>query len=306
MCPRAFSYFLWRRYYQVYAPDVPSPLTAPFQPFKDEFKALTARLARADFEVSIAVSVPAPGPSPEPSTDDERDAFFGAHGFEYVNGHSPPTADHATAPTEGPSHPHRVPAPNPEHEGVPGISRIADALSTILWPSMVRRAAPQRLLPPDNDNDGDGDGLLSLLRRREMIALERWLEQGANDDEDDEDGPDPWAGALRSSEPQAASGFDDNFSDFVSAGADPALPSRADVAAVSRRIFDAGGCAEDADADADADADGGCAQAPFDLSRVLGALEAMKEEIAGIADEDEKRRAAAKVALGLVYGLEEG
>lgn len=44
--------------------------------------------------------------------------------------------------------------------------------------------------------------------------------------------------------------------------------------------------------------------APFDLSRVLGALQQMKEEISGMENEDERRKAAARVALGLVYGLE--
>jgi hypothetical protein len=44
--------------------------------------------------------------------------------------------------------------------------------------------------------------------------------------------------------------------------------------------------------------------APFDLSRVLSTLEEMKAEIAGIDDEAERRKAAARVALGLVYGLE--
>lgn len=41
----------------------------------------------------------------------------------------------------------------------------------------------------------------------------------------------------------------------------------------------------------------------FDFSKVLGALQGVKEEIAGMADEDERRKAAARVALGLVYGL---
>ena len=44
----------------------------------------------------------------------------------------------------------------------------------------------------------------------------------------------------------------------------------------------------------------------FDLSRVLNALQNMKEEISGMEDEDERRKAAARVALGLVYGLEQG
>ena len=42
----------------------------------------------------------------------------------------------------------------------------------------------------------------------------------------------------------------------------------------------------------------------FDLSRVLNALQNMKEEIAGMEDEEERRKAAARAALGLVYGLE--
>lgn len=40
----------------------------------------------------------------------------------------------------------------------------------------------------------------------------------------------------------------------------------------------------------------------FDLQGVLGALQVLKEEIAGMPDE-ERRKAAARVALGLAYGL---
>lgn len=42
----------------------------------------------------------------------------------------------------------------------------------------------------------------------------------------------------------------------------------------------------------------------FDLSRVLSALQGMKDEISGMGDESERRKAAARVALGLVYGLQ--
>ena len=42
----------------------------------------------------------------------------------------------------------------------------------------------------------------------------------------------------------------------------------------------------------------------FDLSRVFSALQVMKEEISDITDDAERRRAAARVALGLVYGLQ--
>ena len=45
-------------------------------------------------------------------------------------------------------------------------------------------------------------------------------------------------------------------------------------------------------------------EVPFDLSQVMGALQQFKSDISGMDNEDERRRAAAKVALGLVYGLE--
>ncbi|KAK7056887.1 hypothetical protein VNI00_002604 [Paramarasmius palmivorus] len=54
----------------------------------------------------------------------------------------------------------------------------------------------------------------------------------------------------------------------------------------------------------DPDDDDNYNMAAFDLSHVLGALQGMKTEIAGIEDEQERRKAAARVALGLVYGLE--
>jgi len=44
--------------------------------------------------------------------------------------------------------------------------------------------------------------------------------------------------------------------------------------------------------------------AQFDLSRVFSALQVMKEEISEITDDAERRKAAARVALGLVYGLQ--
>jgi hypothetical protein len=43
---------------------------------------------------------------------------------------------------------------------------------------------------------------------------------------------------------------------------------------------------------------------PFDLTRVLHSLQAVRGEIAGMDDEEERRRMAAKVALGFVYGMD--
>lgn len=104
---------------------------------------------------------------------------------------------------------------------------------------------------------------------------------------------------------------------------DPELPSQAEIAETSRQIFDVSGALptpdnasastsasapEHFDEDhafdhPDADEDD-FEMAPFDLSRVLHALQGMKEQIAGIEDGPEKRRAAARVALGLAYGLQ--
>ncbi|KAF8575450.1 hypothetical protein K439DRAFT_1398215, partial [Ramaria rubella] len=269
-----------------------------------------SRIEDSDLEVSIAVSVPSTGA--EPPTSDGHDAFenfFSEHGFEYVNGSA----------IQNTTLEHDIDA----MEGIPGIGRVIDALSTILWPSMVQKASSRRFKsrsivsipgPP-----GEEDGLRSLLSaagdrdatennsalQREKAALEKWLEEGADDEKD------PWDATTQTQDTEspstlktprpAESGFDDNFSDFVSAPAqpqidedDPALPSQTEIAQMSQRIFQT---------DIPDDAGEEETQAPFDLSRVLTALEAMKDEIAGISDEEEKRKAAAKVALSLVYGL---
>ncbi|KAJ3491404.1 hypothetical protein NLJ89_g11342 [Agrocybe chaxingu] len=62
----------------------------------------------------------------------------------------------------------------------------------------------------------------------------------------------------------------------------------------------------DPDAGDEDDGDDGPVIRPFDLEKVFGALQQYKSEIAGMANEEERRKAAAKVALGLVYGLEGG
>ncbi|KAH9933210.1 uncharacterized protein BXZ73DRAFT_77369 [Epithele typhae] len=126
---------------------------------------------------------------------------------------------------------------------------------------------------------------------------------------------------------------DDSDDDALNEGGDPDLPSRAEIFETSRRLFGAGAFAPAPDdptplastsapaarapeprsptaADADAAADlsldtddGEESFAALDLSRVFSVLQGMKDEIAGMDDEDERRRAAARVALGLVYGL---
>ncbi|KAL1742262.1 hypothetical protein HDZ31DRAFT_43612 [Schizophyllum fasciatum] len=90
---------------------------------------------------------------------------------------------------------------------------------------------------------------------------------------------------------------------------DEDLPSRAEIREASARIFGPPSGAHAQPTTSSADPSSGAdpsspSPAPFDLSRVLDALQGMKAEIAGMADEGERRRAAARVALGLVYGLE--
>jgi hypothetical protein len=81
------------------------------------------------------------------------------------------------------------------------------------------------------------------------------------------------------------------------------IPTREEVLAVSARIF---GTEKPAIAPLGRAGDPWPEDevASFDLSRIVSTLEGMKAEIAGMSDEGERRRAAARVALGLVYGLE--
>jgi hypothetical protein len=76
---------------------------------------------------------------------------------------------------------------------------------------------------------------------------------------------------------------------------DVALPSRAEVLSTSARIFGPAGITGSVGETENPEA--------FDLTRVLASLEGMKAEIASIEDDDQRRQAAAKVALGLVHGL---
>lgn len=279
-----------------------------------------------------------------------------------------------------------------------------------MWPSMVqtestraRKSRAKELLDWARDTEGD-EGLQSLIStgtsddpqarksrmQREMEELEQWLE--AEDDRHEAESAGAWINvekanaevdtglptptvvltptAERSRASYIKSGFDDDFTEFISAPAspgrslsaeydadrlipmhtgasyhslasvsdidgeghswvhhpidsgeedeDPDLPSQAEIAETSRQIFGIPGPLPDHDNSSasaahfdaehsfdhpDADEDD-FEMSAFDLSRVLNALQGMKQEIAGMEDGPEKRRAAAKVALGLVYGLQ--
>jgi hypothetical protein len=94
---------------------------------------------------------------------------------------------------------------------------------------------------------------------------------------------DPWtADGAPCDSPQL--GFEDDFDAdddgaawYASLASEDDLPTHAEVAATHARIF------EDSD--------------------VLGRLAEMRAEIMALEDEEQRRRAAARVALGVVYGL---
>lgn len=212
-----------------------------------------------------------------------------------------------------------------------------------MWPTMVRSQPLSKSRAAISSTEGTDSDLLSLLPssnksrlQREMEALEKWLEddvdlEETNPPKRDED--DPWSfppGPSSSSKvvtgedskASVAHGFDDDFSEFVSAppaessppqGAadedvDSELPSQSEVREASERIFRGSAPAESGASPglfSQGEDEEGSASSAFDLSHVLSALQGMKEEIAAIPDERERRKAAAKVALGLVYGLED-
>jgi Alpha and gamma adaptin binding protein p34 len=80
---------------------------------------------------------------------------------------------------------------------------------------------------------------------------------------------------------------------------DDDMPSTNEILLTSQRIFGQSLAAPEEGED-----DGEMGE--FDLGSIMGALQSMKEEIAGMTNEEEKRKAAARVALGLVWGLEGG
>ena len=87
---------------------------------------------------------------------------------------------------------------------------------------------------------------------------------------------------------------------------DDDLPTKEEIRETSGQIFGkvvAGTPLVEASSSMPDDSDGDERVAPFDLSQVMNALQQFKSDISGMDDEEERRKAAARVALGLVYGL---
>lgn len=93
---------------------------------------------------------------------------------------------------------------------------------------------------------------------------------------------------------------------------DNEIPSTAEIAATSERIFGATQLTFSPTDGKNPSVPSGIEAADpseadlerFDLQNMLSALQGLKEEIAGMPDSQERKRAAARVALGLVYGLD--
>ncbi|KAJ6585073.1 hypothetical protein B0H19DRAFT_409305 [Mycena capillaripes] len=347
--------------------------------YKHHVERLAGDMSGYEPEVALAVRVTALNSTEQDHEDDEAeeeaeiDEFLSSNGFEFIDASegTPPAGE-----SEDDS--------GPFSHGIPGLPRVLDALSTIMWPSMQTKPKSSglaKLARQDLDwAQNSQDDLLPSKRlardaskEQEMEELTRWLEG----EEDVSSREDPWRSAADSMAsptgidapgfPDTAKefGFDDDFTVFVSAppvaegeedveddsfdspmrlgppdasplylslgsaldlrevgeekpeaaAEDEDLPTDAEIEAMSSRIFGIpmrsklGGESDAASLDAvpvDAGEDGNeeYDMASFDLSRVMSALEGMKAEIASMEDEGERRKAAAKVALGLVYGLE--
>ncbi|KAG8728031.1 hypothetical protein FRC11_011929, partial [Ceratobasidium sp. 423] len=272
------------------------------EPYREVFLSMKEAYLAHDAEAALAVSLPTSSDGATLSADlfDSTEEFFSDHGFEYVDAEESPEAvgysDHLKY-------------------DVRGLPRILEALNMIMWPSMVRTATGglrrtvleagqlddpppagfeysfatvSDTIPPDHPSLFDVD---PQSASHSLAELNAWL------DDDDSWAParrdHPISTAAESSIEAAAlkDGFDDDFTEFLSAppetDPDAGLPSSAEVHATAEQIFGQ-----------DSDAPEG-----FDLTSVLGALEAMRLEIGAIADVEERRKAAARVALGLAVGL---
>ncbi|KAI9573625.1 hypothetical protein HD554DRAFT_908662 [Boletus coccyginus] len=209
------------------------------EPYRDQIRRLSQHASQHEFEVALAIRLP-PSSSTSPAEvedDQDIDAYLSSKGFEFVD----------------------VPgmeASSPDRFGILGIPRIVDALSTIMWPSMVRqtsgRVTTTKFIGAVQRNPGmSSDEYHDLVRlvgekisgndsdrvRRELEELECWLDEDTFSGSADarsargEDEAIPWStvvtpgtlspsssGFLESSRPTTPkAGFDDDFISSVSA-----------------------------------------------------------------------------------------
>ncbi|KAG6868973.1 hypothetical protein C0993_006495 [Termitomyces sp. T159_Od127] len=318
------------------------------QSYKHHIERIVQDLSGYEPEVCLAMRL-APQESsrpPSPLSDEEGehddveiDGFLSSHGFEFIDAIE---KDGETLESDTWS-----------SSEIPGIERVLDALSTVMWPSMTttskvdiqKRDREHALLDwaiTSQDHSlsavekmtaksGTQTAARTKAKKQEMEELARLLENYAFQD-------DPWKSAASTGgismtpavvdhygKPAGAtkvnSGFDDDFTVFVSApavdpievsgrstpdihtdGLSPAGPYAGHLYRTLGSASDLGGSEDGKDAEGN-DTDDELPSKEEVLATFFGALQAMKAEIANMEDESERRRAAARVALGVVYGL---
>ncbi|KAI0693969.1 hypothetical protein BC835DRAFT_1306507 [Cytidiella melzeri] len=205
--------------------------------YKTEVPELARKLCQYDPEVSLAVRFASDDLSLPGDSEDILDDFISSHGFEYINGERgkrQPTEDGSSSTDD-------------DAAGVPGLPRVIDALSTIMWPSMVqtqrttqRKTRAGGLLDwaSMEDASGTGGGAQLLQNRdanakdkmqKEMDELESWLQkdfdigQGSRADPARKDYNNPWSTDHDHEvdlDYEHKHGFEDDFDDFVGAPMD--------------------------------------------------------------------------------------
>jgi len=312
----------------------------------------------------LAVSLPDENED-EPYLDPgETEEFCASHGFEYVEG-----ATHSVPGSSSCNQDLSQTLTSMTRDIGEGIHRIIEALHTIMWPSMQQQSPKRKARPKPNIASKLHLGDLELLENiewtqfptdefhAEKIALEKWLDSDDSGPITTPTKPTTPANLPNSSsssgEPHDPAGFDDDFSDFVSAPvsapaitdttskiptnegdseigwnrvhndpedelfSDDFFPTDQEIFMTSHRIFgphlpsQRAKSSRSAQADdegrshkEDEDEGNTLGDGDIDLSRIMGALQGLKEEISGIENEEVKRRMAARVAMGLLYGLE--
>ncbi|KAF8919036.1 hypothetical protein CPB85DRAFT_1430188 [Mucidula mucida] len=198
--------------------------------YKHHIHRLSKDVAGAEPEVSLADKEDEEDASEETSIIDE---FLSSHGFEFIDASDV--------------------APEEEEDAIPSLPRVLDALSTIMWPSMQTSVATSKKSSRPNQRGAaflewaqssfdttelspdEADFTVPALAplrtpdkvHTEMEELARWLEDGGKED--------PWKTSDMSFSPTdletegwgdhvspaddktVVSGFDDDFSVFVSA-----------------------------------------------------------------------------------------
>ncbi len=206
--------------------------------------------------------------------------------------------------------------------------RVKEKDSWLLDEAMIEQLG-RSLLAGEGSGSNPPNDPGSEAYQREIEALEKWLEDGADpvfSPQDEDSFNEAWKVDIAAD--GKSEGFEDDFTPFVSSppssdattstslnsststittsstgsgsGSDPSLPTPSEILQTSRRIFGPSYPQDPSTISPTSTAE----SRQLDLTSIFDSLQNMKEEIALIEDEDERRKAAARVALGVVWGLE--